>query len=234
MESVQFILINNNFKFNDEFFLQLTGTAMGTDMAPTYATLTMGYHELEFYEICQINWGRAFRKYIEILLEEDKVHPNALLEVLNSISPNIQFTMTCSKKMVPFLDVLIRKEQSIIWTDLYVKPADTRRYLPFSSSHPKSCKVNIPFCLARQICKIVENVSAKEKHLREWKQIMLQQNYPLSVIDHGITKAKQIPHAELRRPKDRDDNGKILPFVTTFNPNNPSVCAIIRYTFESL
>ena len=79
-------------------------------MAPTSATLTMGYHELEFYEICQINWGRAFRKYIEenwgrflddceILLEEDKVHPNALLEVLNSISPNIQFTMTCSKEI---------------------------------------------------------------------------------------------------------------------------------------
>ena len=47
MESVQFIL-TNNFTFNDEFFLQLIGTAMGTDMAPTYATLTMAYHELEF------------------------------------------------------------------------------------------------------------------------------------------------------------------------------------------
>ena len=116
--------------------------AMGTDMAPTYATLTMGYHEFEFYEICQINWGRAFTKYIEenwghflddceILLEEAKVHPSALQEVLNSISPNIQFTMTCSKKMVPFLDVLIRKEQSIIWTDLYIKPTDTKKYLPF-------------------------------------------------------------------------------------------------------
>ena len=196
---------------------------MGTDMAPTYATLTMGYHELEFYEICQINCGRAFRKYIkenwgrflhdcEILLEEEKVHPNALLEVLKSISPTIQFTMMCSKKMVPFLDVLIRKEQSIIWTDLYIKPADTRRYLPFSSSHPKSCKVNIPFCLAGRICTIVKNVSAKEKHLRELKQIMLQQNYPLSVIDHGITKAKQIPQAELRRPKDRDDNLAICDY----------------------
>ena len=94
-------------------------------MAPTYPTLTMGYQELQFYEICQINWGRAFRKYIEenwgrflddceILPEENKVHLSALLVVLNSINPNIQFTMTCSKKMVPFLDVLIRKKQSII------------------------------------------------------------------------------------------------------------------------
>ena len=36
-----------------------------------------------------------------------------------------------SKKMVSFLDVLIQKEQSIIWTDHYIKPTDTRRYLPF-------------------------------------------------------------------------------------------------------
>ena len=63
---------------------------------------------------------------------------------------------------------------------------------------------------------------------------MLQQNYPLSVIDHGVTKVKQMPQADLRRPKDRDDNEKILPFVTTFNPNNPSVYAIIKSTFESL
>ena len=63
---------------------------------------------------------------------------------------------------------------------------------------------------------------------------MLQQNYPLSVIDHRITKAKQIPPAELRRPKHRGDSGKILPFVTTFNPNNPSVYAIIKSTLKSL
>ena len=44
LESVEFILKNNTFKFNDEYFLQLVGTATGTDMAPTYATLTMGYH----------------------------------------------------------------------------------------------------------------------------------------------------------------------------------------------
>ena len=57
--------------------------------------------------------------------------------------------------------------------------------------------------------------------------------YPLRVIDHGITKAKQIPEAELRQPTDRDDNGTILPFLTTFNPNNPSVYAIIKSIINS-
>ena len=42
LESVEFILKNYTFKFNDEYFLRLVGTETGTDMTPTYATLTMG------------------------------------------------------------------------------------------------------------------------------------------------------------------------------------------------
>ena len=65
LESVDFILKNNSFKFNDEYFLQLVGTATGTDMAPTYGTLTMGYCEVKFCTICELNWGAATRQYIE-------------------------------------------------------------------------------------------------------------------------------------------------------------------------
>ena len=64
LESVD-ILKNNTFKFNDEYFLQMVGTVTGTNMAPTYATLTMGYHELKFYTISEIHWGVEIRKYIQ-------------------------------------------------------------------------------------------------------------------------------------------------------------------------
>ena len=113
LESIEFILKNNNFMFNDEYFLQLVGTATGTDMARTYATLTMGYHEVKFYSICELNWGAAVRQYIEetwgcflddceIPLDQDKVKPEAIKDVLNSIHPKIQFTMEHSEEMVPF------------------------------------------------------------------------------------------------------------------------------------
>ena len=65
LESIEFILKNNSFKFNDEYPLQLLGTATGTDMAPTYGTLTMGYCDVKFYTICELNWGAAIRQYIE-------------------------------------------------------------------------------------------------------------------------------------------------------------------------
>ena len=142
--------------------------------------------------------------------------------------------MQQSKEMVPFLDVLIRKEDNMIWMDLYTKATGTKRYLPFSSAHPKHCKVNIPFCLARRISTIVENEEAKKKHLEESKDIMLNQKYPLEVINKGISKAVATPQTDLRQPRNDDKSEKILLFVTTLNQNNPSVFSTIKTTLQTL
>ena len=45
---IKFILENNVFSFNDEFFLQVCGTAMGTRMAPCYANIFMAELEENF------------------------------------------------------------------------------------------------------------------------------------------------------------------------------------------
>ena len=74
---------------------------------------------------------------------------------------SIQFTMEYSKDAIPFLDILIKRNNDKIWMDIYYKPTDTHRCFPFSSNHPKHCKKNIPFTLARRICTIVENTEAK-------------------------------------------------------------------------
>ena len=46
LESVKFILENNSINFDNEYFNQIKGTAMGTIFASTYANLTMGCFEL--------------------------------------------------------------------------------------------------------------------------------------------------------------------------------------------
>ena len=49
LEALKLFLNNNHFVFNEEFFHQIDGTAMGTIVAPTYAALVMGYLEIQFY-----------------------------------------------------------------------------------------------------------------------------------------------------------------------------------------
>ena len=60
LESIKIILENDNCTFNDEFYRQISGTAMGTIFAPTHATLTMGYFEVHFYHNCEVKWEKEF------------------------------------------------------------------------------------------------------------------------------------------------------------------------------
>ena len=64
LESVKFILENNNLNFDKEYFNQIKGTAMGTIFSPTYANLTMGFFELTFYDLCRDKFGEDFRNFI--------------------------------------------------------------------------------------------------------------------------------------------------------------------------
>lgn len=45
LERIQLILENNHFFFDDKYYLQITGTAMDTKVAPTYATLVLCFLE---------------------------------------------------------------------------------------------------------------------------------------------------------------------------------------------
>ena len=45
VQVLDIVLTRNNFGFNEEHFLQTSGTAMGTRVAPSYANNFMGNHE---------------------------------------------------------------------------------------------------------------------------------------------------------------------------------------------
>ena len=45
LEAASFVLLNSNFQFDIYMFLQLIGTSMGTNFAPPYACLSVGYLE---------------------------------------------------------------------------------------------------------------------------------------------------------------------------------------------
>ena len=59
-ECAKFILQNNNMKFNNEFYNQIKGTAMGTIFAPTYGISSMGYFEIKLYSICTFKYWELF------------------------------------------------------------------------------------------------------------------------------------------------------------------------------
>ena len=105
---------------DNEYFLQLQGTAMGAVFAPTYANFSMGYHEMKLYDLIELNYNFDIRPYFvenwkrflddcEILLSIDLIKPHDLLTILNAVNSDIQFSMELNDNNLPFLDILITK-----------------------------------------------------------------------------------------------------------------------------
>ena len=193
--------------FDEIFYLQIQGTAMGTIFAPTYATLSMAFHEIELYAIIRNKFALPVWNYFEqnwrflddcfIFLRLSLIKPNALLDILNNINPAIQLTMETSDTQLPFLDIMINKKGKKVFMDIYSNPRDSKRYASFKSNHPKHCLKNIPFSPARRICMIAGKDSLKEIKLKELETLLLEQHYPERIIKVGINKALKIPQNEL-------------------------------------
>lgn len=244
LEGLRFILENNVFIFNDQFYLQVSGTAMGTKVAPNYATLTVGYKEIRLYKEIEEERGIEMAVYIKDNLKrflDDIFTPwlkrfgskNYLLDKLNSLDENLVFELESSPDSIPFLDTQVYLEDGRVNTDIYYKSTDAHNYLRFDSCHPKHTKVNIPFSQAQRICKIVSDQRRRDVRLEELKRHLLAQKYPITVITKGIDRAKLVPREELlkRRPKEQK---RIIPFSRTYNPNNENVNSVIKDSLKLL
>ena len=57
--------------------------------------------------------------------------------------------------------------------------------------------------------------------------MLLARHYPKQIIETGIVKANALSREELLTKKTKEEN-EIIPFVHTFNPNNPNMFQIIH------
>ena len=58
--------------------------------------------------------------------------------VLNSLYSGIKFKVQKSAGKLPFLNIMVIKCGTSIITDIYFKSTDSKQYLNFNSSHPKT------------------------------------------------------------------------------------------------
>ena len=245
IEGVRFILDNNFFNFNNTHYKQIKGTAMGTKVAPTYATLVLGFFEIMLYEKIEQEFGIQFRQYIKnnwkrflddcfILWTKNEENLAKFHAILNSINLDLSFTIEQNKEKIPFLDVLVELKEGKLSTDIFYKPTDTKQYLTYKSCHPKHTKNNIPYNLARRICSIVSENTNREKRLCELEIFLLQRGYPINVIKNGIEKAKTVPLHELRQEQNTTGSTQVIPYISTFNPKNPEIYSLIHNNISIL
>ena len=109
---IEIILNNNSFQLNNINYIETLGTAMGTKMAPTYATLNQAYLEENLFEIIGKKYGKdikeeftkSWKRYLDgcfIFWKCPWEDINELHNLLQNLHLKIKFTIEHRLKELP-------------------------------------------------------------------------------------------------------------------------------------
>jgi len=139
------VMRNNIFTFADTFWLQLSGTAMGTPIACAYATIIFG-HFKNTSILKEYNSNlQYYRGYIDDVfgvwvppVKDQAARWNSFKDRLNSWG-HLEWVIEDPSRSTVFLDLNISIQNSRIVTKTLQKATNLYLYLPPNSAHPPSC-----------------------------------------------------------------------------------------------
>ena len=152
--AIETTMKNNIFMFGDTYWLQIAGTAMGTNPAPDYATLYYAIWELEI--IKQFNEIKYYSRYIDdgigiwtqlLPMDQNEQRWQELQTKVNSFGEEhvffqknshykpLEWEFSKKGNTAVFLDLNINIKDNAIKTTIFEKELNLHLYLPPHSCH---------------------------------------------------------------------------------------------------
>ena len=183
---------NALFIFDDTYYHQIDGVAMGSPLGPRLANVFMNYYEQIWLDDCPIDIKPKFyRRYVDdiFVLSESQEQLEKFKDYLNSKHENINFTSEFEKDgKLPFLDMLIDRNNGKIQTSVYRKPTFTGVYTHFHSFLPSMYKFGLLSTILFRYFSICSSFQLFHLEVCEFKKIFLRNGYSLKFIDACIHK----------------------------------------------
>ncbi|XP_055997948.1 uncharacterized protein LOC130047308 [Ostrea edulis] len=176
---LEHVLRMNNFMFNGKHYLQISGTAMGTKMAPSYANIFMGRLErnlLNQLPSRPLGWLR-FIDDIEMKWTGSRESLDGFISFTNSFHHSIKFTVEISCSKNTFLDTTSTLNNSELELSLHTKPTDSHLYLMPSSCHPPNTFKGVPKGLATRVRRICSSTTAFQEQSQLLKTRLCRRGY---------------------------------------------------------
>ena len=128
---LDFCLKNTYFSFQNQFYEQVEGAAMGSPVSPIVANLYMEY--LEQKALSNAPHPQFWHRYVDdTFVIHKEVNKQGFLQHINSVDPAIKFTVEDNKEdgSIPFLDTTVKPEaDGTLSITVYRKPTHTDQYL---------------------------------------------------------------------------------------------------------
>jgi hypothetical protein len=166
-------------------------TAMGTKMAPTYATLVLGYLEHILYEQLLNSYGQEFASYVRqnwkrfldnCFIIWNSWHSRWNNSLNDQIKRNVYFNMfrvTGSEIKIHMGVSIFRENVPLLCCYLLIYELERLKTTFLFAS----IKINIPFNLASRIITITKTAELRHTRLRE-RLYLKNQQYPEETVSY--------------------------------------------------
>lgn len=238
LDLARLALKRNYFRFENTFYMQVKGSAMGCPFAPEMAILFMALLEERSidnnnpFSDCITQWYRYIDD-IWCVWSGSENQLSQFYEWLNTRHPDIKFTMTKSRSTLTFLDVEVFEENQRLTTTLHRKSTDRNTILHYQSSHPNNLKNNLPY---GQLLRIRRNCARKEDfmaHALMFCDQLRDRGYPRKLLKHAVKRAWYTPRETLLTKRVKPPMEKLV-CVSTFGPHTNKYKKIITSNWHLL
>jgi hypothetical protein len=239
IRALEIIMRRNYFRFGDTYWLQTTGTAMGTPPGCVYATLYFGIWELEIVPYYSANLP-FYRRYIDdvfgIWLHDpdpivDQQKWMAFQSSMNSYG-KLEWEFSERTNRTHFLDLDLQFTPAGIKTKLFEKTMNLYLYLPPHSAHPPGVLRGLIIGMIKRIFKLTTDFSDKEASVLTFFGRLIARGYPASLIRPIFEDAVLRESIKRRPPTEPAPYEKRVFLHLPFNPKDaPS--SFFQRTFRS-
>ena len=224
-EAIGLVLKHNTVLFNDKWYTQVKGIAMGANLSPFIANCWLGFLERTAFLLPRpIYGGRYLDDLLGIFRQREMAEEFA--ENYRQIHPNITLEVSISDDKANFLDILMQNERGNIITSVYFKPSDTLALLHRQSAHPKHTFSGV---IESQLLRFVRNnntlrgfeiasislFNSLSKRLYQWEEIVRATRKTLhkciALEEWPFIKQKKGPN--LTKPAITRETNNILTFA---------------------
>lgn len=226
---VEVCLRSTFFQFEDLFFQQVSGLAMGGPISAVIANLVLESAEKELMSTLPFKCIFYKRFVDDCLLCVPKSKGNMLLHHFNSFHNSIQFTLEEEvDKTINFLDLTIdHLSDGKIMTKWYQKPTHSGRYLHYFSDAPYQHKLNVVKNLANRVVTLTD-FRYQAQSIDKAKTILGENGYPetlLNKIFKNELAKRRFGRKENVRPKFDLDKAVKLPYI-------PGLAEKFKFSFK--